>query len=121
MRKPTICICENKDADQLCSNCTADQRLFFFAPYIVQAGLCRTCAEPKLLVFSRTCSFNTVICSQNSAFGARFLNMHIFVPYAHVKHANDMQQLSSNEYYPLLNMCIVALSFSVQNEIQGRL
>ena len=29
MRKSTICICENKDADQLCSNCTADQRLCF--------------------------------------------------------------------------------------------
>ena len=29
MRKPTICICENKDADQLRSNCEADQRLFF--------------------------------------------------------------------------------------------
>ena len=29
MRKPTICICENKDADQLCSNCTADQCLCF--------------------------------------------------------------------------------------------
>ena len=31
MRKPTFCICENKDADQLRSNCTADQRLCF--PY----------------------------------------------------------------------------------------
>ena len=29
MRKPTICICENKDADQLRSNYTADQRLSF--------------------------------------------------------------------------------------------
>ena len=29
MGKPTICIGENKDADQLCSNCTADQRLCF--------------------------------------------------------------------------------------------
>ena len=29
MRKSTIRICENKDADQLCSNCTADQRLCF--------------------------------------------------------------------------------------------
>ena len=29
MRKPTICTCENKDADQLCSNCEADQRLCF--------------------------------------------------------------------------------------------
>ena len=27
-RKPTICICETKGADQLCSNCTADQRLW---------------------------------------------------------------------------------------------
>ena len=29
MRKPTFCICENKDADQLCSNSGADQRLCF--------------------------------------------------------------------------------------------
>ena len=29
VRKPTICICESKDADQLCSNCEADQRLCF--------------------------------------------------------------------------------------------
>ena len=28
-RKPTICICKNKDADQLCSNCTTDQCLCF--------------------------------------------------------------------------------------------
>ena len=27
VRKPTVCIGENKAADQLCSNCTADQRL----------------------------------------------------------------------------------------------
>ena len=29
MRKPTFCICENKGADQLRSNCEADQRLCF--------------------------------------------------------------------------------------------
>ena len=29
VRKPEFCLCENKDADQLCSNCTADQRLCF--------------------------------------------------------------------------------------------
>ena len=29
IRNPTICICESKDADQLCSNCTADQCLCF--------------------------------------------------------------------------------------------
>ena len=29
MRKPTFYICENKDADQIRSNCEADQRLCF--------------------------------------------------------------------------------------------
>ena len=29
MRKPTLCICENKDADQLPGNRKADQRLCF--------------------------------------------------------------------------------------------
>ena len=29
MRKLAFCICENKDADQLRSNCAADQRLCF--------------------------------------------------------------------------------------------
>ena len=29
MRKPDFYQCENKGADQLCSNCTADQRLCF--------------------------------------------------------------------------------------------
>ena len=29
MRKPAFCICENKDADQLCGNCEAYQRLCF--------------------------------------------------------------------------------------------
>ena len=29
MRKPTLCICENKDADQLHGNSEADQRLCF--------------------------------------------------------------------------------------------
>ena len=27
--KTGFCLCENKDADQLCSNCTADQHLCF--------------------------------------------------------------------------------------------
>ena len=29
MRKQDFCLCENKVADQLCSNCTVDQRLCF--------------------------------------------------------------------------------------------
>ena len=38
MRKAVFKICENKDADQLRSNCAADQRLFF-AKRIVQSLL----------------------------------------------------------------------------------
>ena len=29
VRHPPFCICLNKDANQLCSNCTADQHLCF--------------------------------------------------------------------------------------------
>ena len=73
MRKPDFCLGENKGADQLRGNREADQRLCFrysdstFPPLLipkfsrfwvssvtVQAGLCRTWSEPKLLVFSRT-------------------------------------------------------------------
>ena len=70
MRKPTICIGENKAADQLRSNREADQRLcfrytgstipllhksefssFWPASVTVQTGLCRTWLETTLLVF----------------------------------------------------------------------
>ena len=66
MRKKNYCLCENKGVDQLCSNCTAVQRLCFrytdsaihllpkseissFKPFSeVQAGLCRTWSKtPK--------------------------------------------------------------------------
>ena len=72
MGKPAICICENKDADQLRGNREADQRLCFrysdstiplllkseissFKPasIAVQAGLCQTWSETTLLVFPR--------------------------------------------------------------------
>ena len=61
MRKPALCICENKDADQLRGNREADQRLCFRftdstisqlptsqisslypSSVAVQPGLCRT-------------------------------------------------------------------------------
>ena len=64
MGKPTICICENKGADQLCGNREADQRLcfrytdskislflkseissFYPASVTVQVGLCQTWSE----------------------------------------------------------------------------
>ena len=76
MRKPTICICENKDADQLLGNREADQRLsfrytdstispllkskisrFYLFSVLVQAGLCQTCLETTLLVFPRGGSY----------------------------------------------------------------
>ena len=76
MRKPTICICENKDADQLRGNREADQRLCFhytestlppltkseissFSPacVIVQPDLCQTLSETILLVFPRGGSY----------------------------------------------------------------
>ena len=76
MGKPTICIGENKDADQLRGNREADQRLCFrysdstiplllkseissfqLFSVLVQAGLCRTCSETTLLVFPRGGSF----------------------------------------------------------------
>ena len=67
MRKPDFCLCENKGADQLRSNCEADQRLcfrytdstlsllikseissFYAASGTVHVGLCRTWSEtPK--------------------------------------------------------------------------
>ena len=71
MRKPTFCICENKNADQLRGNREADQRLCFryidsIIPLLskseisslqpssvaVQPGLCRTRSETRMLVFS---------------------------------------------------------------------
>ena len=70
MGKPTICIGENKGADQLRSNCEADQRLCFryvgsaiplllkseissFLPssVTVQPGLCRTWSETQIVGF----------------------------------------------------------------------
>ena len=76
MRKPTICIGENKGADQLRGNREADQRLCFrytgstlpllpkseissFEPasVLVQLGLCQTCTETTLLVFPRDGSY----------------------------------------------------------------
>ena len=71
MRKPTFCICENKDADQLRGSREADQRLCFryidstipllskseilsllSFSVVVQPGLCLTRSETRMLVFS---------------------------------------------------------------------
>ena len=70
MRKPTICMGENKDADQLRGNREADQRLcfrytdstvppllipkfsrFWVSSVTVQAGLCWTWSETQIVGF----------------------------------------------------------------------
>ena len=72
MRKPDYCLCENKGADKLCSNCTADQRLcfrymdsiillllkskissFYPSSKAAQTGLCQTWLETLTTAFSR--------------------------------------------------------------------
>ena len=82
MEKPTICIGENKDADQLRGTREADQRLCFRytdstlpllskskissllpSSVTVQPGLCGTWSEFKLLVFSCTGSFTPEVSS----------------------------------------------------------
>ena len=49
MRKLDFCLCENKGTDQLCSNCTADQRLCF----------CYTESTIPLLLKSKISSFKS--------------------------------------------------------------
>ena len=77
--KPTICIGENKDADQLRGDCEADHRLCFrysdstiplllkseissfqLFSVLVQGGLCQTWSETTLLVFPRGGSFISI-------------------------------------------------------------
>ena len=76
MGKPTICMGENKGADQLRGNREADQRLcfrysdstippllkseissFYLFSVLAQAGLCWTCSKTTLLVFPRGGSY----------------------------------------------------------------
>ena len=80
MGKTTICIGENKGADQLRGNREADQRLCFrysdstippllkseissfqLFSVLVQVGLCRTWSETTLLVFPRGGSYVVLV------------------------------------------------------------
>ena len=80
MRKPDVCLCENKGADQLCCNSTADQRLCFRYRIVqytqIQDSSChlllcrqvcvRPGRKPRRLVFSRRGSYVTDVLSELS-------------------------------------------------------
>ena len=55
MRKPDFCLCENKDADQLCGYREADQRLCFRC-------MRSTIILPKGVVTPKQKSLNTDLC-----------------------------------------------------------
>ena len=84
MRKSDFCLGENKGADQLCSNCPADQRLcfrysdstiprlliskissFYLSSVTVHPGLCQTWSETQTVCFltHRLIYLPTIICS----------------------------------------------------------
>ena len=87
VKKQDFCLCENKCADQLRSNCEADQRLcfcytdcstmplllkykissFLSSPVTVQLGLCQTLSETRRLFF-RCGSFSREVNSSGVAF-----------------------------------------------------
>ena len=86
MRKQTICICENRGADQLRGSREADQRLcfrysdstvplllksaisrFYLFSVTVQLDLCRTWSETTLLVFPRGGSIDNTVAGEQHA------------------------------------------------------
>ena len=79
MRKPTICIYENKDADQLCSNCTADQRLCFSQIYGLYNSSSTYIQSFKLLALFCECTARFVsdlVGTQIVGFLTHRLNFH---------------------------------------------
>ena len=75
MRKPTICIYENKDADQLRSNREADQRLCFrytdstISPHRASYGVYIS----QLIRFARVCNHVTDFNARNKCLTAKLL------------------------------------------------
>ena len=125
--KPTICIGENKDADQLRGNREADQRLcfrytdstipllpkceissFYLFFVTVQPDLCQTCSETTLLVFPRDGSFNTDFfhsqpycpkVKREAALALSISNFVTFVLFATLDIRGNAHLFSSYEFY----------------------
>ena len=62
MGKPDFRLCENKGADQLCNNCTADQRLCFrYMDSTIPLLLLSELGNLKLLAFLYSCTGRFVL------------------------------------------------------------
>ena len=98
MGKPTICIGENKGADQLRSNCEADQRLCFRymdstiplfsrsnisrlqpSSVLVQLGLCQPGRKPHCCFFHEVAHYVTLRIPMYSLTSSRAVNVRCVV------------------------------------------
>ena len=82
MRKPAFCKCENKDADQLCGNRTADQRLCF--RYIDTQSLCFLNPNFKPLAKFSDCTARFVsdlVGNPDDRFSHNKAHMSVFISY----------------------------------------
>ena len=106
MRKPAFCIGENKAADQLCGNRTANQRLCFrytdktipllpkseisslwLSSVAAQLSLCRTLSETRRPVFLRR---------------------------AQISLLRTMEKIQASEIYSLFYKCLLRKAFVLQ-------
>ena len=81
MRKPTFCICENKDADQLRGNREADQRLWFC--YIDSSiPLLSKSEVSSLIVFSCIARFvSDLVGNQNVGFSTHDMAHFVLISF----------------------------------------
>ena len=106
MRKPTFCICENKDADQLRGNREADQRLCF--RYIVQSLYF---LNPKFQASSHLLWLYSLVCvgpgrkPRRLVFSQRGSNTGYFK--IHFIHQGSEQQRHPTAYVQFIYTCNV--------------
>ena len=81
-RKPSLCIGENKGADQLCSNCTADQRLCF--------------RHTDSTVAALHCQISPALCLQCRCFRGNNLSRSVRKPSTCIGENKGADQLCSN-------------------------
>ena len=132
--KSATCIGKNKDADQLCSNCTADQHLYFhntdvtnpllpkseishFLPssVTVQASLCQLCKKNSRLIFShqgrKTITYRLVPVIPRRREERRFFQL---VRGEHLNFLADLITEMTHKISVVLCFCFVVYYFSQQ-------